>query len=275
MDYDAWRAFVKWHIAEGTGGLVPCGTTGESPTLDAAEKEKLITLCVEEAAGRVPVIAGTGSNCTRSSIEASRRAEAAGADAVMLMAPYYNKPNQAGLYEHFKAVAEAVSVPVVLYNVPSRTITDIAVDTIARLSEIPNIVAVKDATANLARVSLQKAACRPGFIQLSGEDPTAVAFNAQGGVGCISVTANVAPRLCADLQAACAAGDYAAAQELHDRLMPLHTALFSDVSPAPLKYALSAMGKMENELRLPLVPTSADVRARVDAAMKSAGVTGG
>ncbi len=272
VDISAYKAFVDWQISEGTNGLVPCGTTGESPTLDASEHDRVVATCVETAAGRVPVIAGTGGNCTRTSIERTKAAEAAGVDAVMLVAPYYNKPTQAGLLAHFAAIAKSTSLPVILYNVPARTVTDISVETLAALSEITNIVGVKDATANLARVSLQKAACAEGFIQLSGEDPTAVSFNAQGGAGCISVTANVAPGLCAAVQSACADGDYARAQNLHDRLMPLHTALFLETSPGPLKFGLSLLNKMSEELRLPLVPPGAETRSAVHYAMAHAGL---
>ncbi len=272
VDFEAYEAFVDWQISEGTNGLVPCGTTGESPTLDPAEHDRLVSTCVETAAGRVPVIAGTGGNCTRTSIERTKAAEAAGADAVMLVAPYYNKPTQAGLLAHFTAIAEVTSLPIVLYNVPARTVTNISIATIAKLSEIPNIVALKDASADLARVSLQKAASAPGFIQLSGEDPTAVSFNAQGGVGCISVTANVAPKLCAAVQASCAGSDYATAQGVHDRLMPLHTALFLETSPSPLKYALSLLGKMTEDVRLPLVAPEVATRKKVRGAMVHAGL---
>lgn len=272
VDFDAYRAFVDWQISEGTNALVPCGTTGESPTLDASEHDMVVKACVEVAAGRVPVIAGTGGNCTRTSIERTKAAELAGADAVMLVAPYYNKPTQAGLVAHFTAVANSTDLPVILYNVPARTVTDISVETLAALSKVPNIVGVKDATAKLERVSLQKAACQEGFIQLSGEDPTAVSFNAQGGAGCISVTANVAPALCAAVQSACADGDYARAQNIHDRLMPLHTALFLETSPGPLKYGLSLLGLMAEDLRLPLVAPGPETRKAVKYALANAGL---
>lgn len=275
VDARAFSALVDWHIAEGTHGLVPCGTTGEAPTLNLDEHDEVIRLCVKAAKGRVPVIAGTGSNSTASAIERTRKAERAGADAALLVAPYYNKPTQEGLYQHFKAIAGSTDLPIILYNVPGRTVTDIAVDTVARLAEFPNIVGIKDATADLTRVSLHRKKCGDDFIQLSGEDATALAFNGAGGVGCISVTANVAPALCAKLQEATLRGDKTEALEIQDRLIDLHGALFLETSPSPAKYALSVLGKCDEQVRLPLVPTSDMTRARVREAMQTAGLLDG
>jgi len=270
---DVWRAFVAWQIAEGSHGLVPCGTTGEGATLDSTEHRRVIETCVEVAAGRVPVIAGCGSNDTRQAIVLTRAAKEAGADAALHVPPYYNRPNQEGIYAHLAAVAEAVDLPVVLYNVPSRTITDIAVETMARLATIANIVAVKDATGNLARVSAQRAACGADFIQLSGNDDMALGFNAMGGQGCISVSANVAPRLCADFQNACLSGDWKAALTLQDKLYPLHAALFTDASPGPVKYALGRVRPdFASDLRLPMTPPSEASRRAIDAALAHSGL---
>jgi 4-hydroxy-tetrahydrodipicolinate synthase len=268
-----YRAFVAWQIAEGSHGLVPCGTTGEGATLDSAEHRRAIGICVEAAAGKVPVIAGCGSNDTRTAIALTRAAKEAGADAALHVPPYYNRPNQEGIYAHLAAIAEAVDIPIILYNVPSRTITDIAVETMARLSRIGNIVAVKDATGNLARVTAQRLACGEDFIQLSGNDDMALGFNAMGGQGCISVTANVAPRLCADFQNACLSGDWQAALRLQDKLYPLHAALFSDASPGPVKYALGRVRPdFASDLRLPMTPPSEASRRAVDAALEHAGL---
>jgi 4-hydroxy-tetrahydrodipicolinate synthase len=272
VDEAAFRALVNWQIAEGTSGLVPVGTTGESPTLSHAEHKQVVEWCVEEAAGRVPVIAGAGSNSTEEAIDFSRHAEKAGADAVLIVTPYYNKPTQEGLYQHFKAINDAIGIPIIIYNIPPRSVIDMSVDTMARLYELANIAGVKDATANLARVSQQRAAMGEGFNQLSGEDATALGFNAHGGHGCISVTSNVAPRLCAEFQGACLRGDYAAALKLQDKLMPLHTALFVETSPAPVKYALSVLGKCAESVRLPMVPVSEKTRATVREAMVHAGL---
>jgi 4-hydroxy-tetrahydrodipicolinate synthase len=273
FDEDAYRRFVAWQIAEGSHGLVPCGTTGEGATLDSAEHRRVIEICVEVAAGRMPVIAGCGSNDTRQAIALTRAAKEAGADAALHVPPYYNRPNQEGIYAHLAAIAEAVDIPIVLYNVPSRTITDIAVETMARLSEIGNVVAVKDATGNLARVSAQRLACQSGFVQLSGNDDMALGFNAMGGVGCISVTANVAPRLCADFQDRCRRGDWNGALDLQDLLYPLHAALFADASPGPVKYAVSrVLADFPADLRLPMTPASPAARAAVDAALELAGL---
>ncbi len=269
----AFRSFVEWQIAEGSHGLVPCGTTGESATLSADEHRQVVSACVEVAAGRVPVIAGCGSNDTRRAIALTRSAREAGADAALHVPPYYNRPNQEGIYAHLAAVAEAVDIPIVLYNVPGRTITDISVETMARLARIANVVAVKDATGNLARVTAQRLACGEDFIQLSGNDDMALGFSAMGGVGCISVTANVAPRLCAEFQKACLAGDWQAALRLQDKLYPLHAAMFTDASPGPVKYALNRVRpEFPADLRLPMTPPSEASRKAVDAALAHAGL---
>jgi 4-hydroxy-tetrahydrodipicolinate synthase len=273
FDEAAYRAFVAWQIAEGSHGLVPCGTTGEGATLDSAEHRTVVAACVETAAGKVPVIAGCGSNDTKVAIALTRAAKEAGADAALHVPPYYNRPNQDGIYAHLAAVAGAVDIPIMLYNVPSRTITDISVETMARLSRIANVVAVKDATGNLARVSAQRLACGAEFIQLSGNDDMALGFNAMGGRGCISVTANVAPRLCADFQNAMLSGDWDAALRLQDKLYPLHAALFSDASPGPVKYALNRVRPdFAATLRLPMTPPSEASRKAVDAALAHAGL---
>jgi 4-hydroxy-tetrahydrodipicolinate synthase len=271
FDEASYRDFVAWQIDEGSHGLVPCGTTGESATLTDGEHRSAIAACVAAAAGRVPVMAGCGSNNTRHAIALTRAAKEAGADAALHVPPYYNRPNQDGIYAHFAAIAEAVDIPIILYNVPSRTVTDIAVETMGRLAKIANIVAVKDATGNLARVSAQRAACGVGFVQLSGNDDMALGFVAMGGRGCISVTANVAPRLCAQFQEACLAGDFGRALELQDKLSPLHAALFSDASPGPAKYALSRLRPgFPAALRLPMTAPSEASRRAVDAALEHA-----
>lgn len=272
VDTDAFAAFVEWQIAEGSSGLVPCGTTGESATLDYTEHYALIGQTVEVAKKRVPVIAGCGSNDTATALAHLRHAEAAGADAALIVVPYYNKPSQAGLVAHFTALADATRLPIVLYNVPGRTVADMSVETMAVLSRHPRIVAVKDATGNLARVSAQRAACGTAFVQLSGNDDMALGFNAMGGVGCISVSANVAPRLCAEFQAATLAGDYGKALALTDRLYPLHAALFSDASPGPTKYALARLGRMQPDVRLPITQPAPASQAAVDAALAHAGL---
>lgn len=272
VDEARYRDFIEWQIAEGSSALVPCGTTGEAATLNAEEHFRTVRVCVEQARGRVPVIAGAGSNDTRVAILNIEAAKEAGADAALMVPPYYNRPNQEGIFRHFRAVAASCDLPIVLYNVPGRTVTDIAVDTMARIAHaFPTVVGVKDATGQLQRVSMQRAACGADFCQLSGNDETALAFNAMGGVGCISVSANIAPRLCADFQAACARGDYTAARMLHDRLFPLHLALFSDASPGPTKYALSRVRPgFPETLRLPMTwPSEASQRA-VDAALAHA-----
>ena len=273
FDEAVFRSFVEWQIAEGSHGLVPCGTTGESATLSAEEHRRVIEVCVETAAGRVPVIAGCGSNNTAVAVELVKSAAAAGADAALLVPPYYNRPNQDGIYAHFEAVASATDLPIVLYNVPARTVTDIGVETMGRLAKLPAIKAVKDATGNLARVSAQRLACGADFVQLSGNDDMALGFSAMGGVGCVSVTANVAPRLCADFQNACLSGDWAGALALQDRLFPLHTALFTDASPGPVKYALNRVRPdFPSALRLPMTPPSEASRKAVDAALEHAGL---
>ncbi|QNA83708.1 4-hydroxy-tetrahydrodipicolinate synthase [Sphingomonas sp. So64.6b] len=267
---NAYRDFVEWQISEGSAGLVPCGTTGEAATLSAEEHFHVVRVCAEQAKGRVPILAGAGSNDTRVAIANVKAAKQAGADAALMVPPYYNRPSQEGIFRHFEAVATESPLPIVLYNVPGRTVTDIQPATMARIVQaFPDIfIGVKDATGSLGRVSEQRAGCGRDFVQLSGNDETALAFNAMGGIGCISVTANIAPRLCADFQAAWAAGDTAGALALHDRLYPLHIAMFTDASPGPVKYAL---GKIRPEwpvaLRLPMTwPNEASQRA-VDAAL--------
>jgi 4-hydroxy-tetrahydrodipicolinate synthase len=272
VDEAAFVKLVEWQIEQGTHGLVPCGTTGESPTLSHDEHKRVVKLCIETARGRVPVIAGAGSNNTVEAIELTAFAKEAGADAVLSVTGYYNKPSQEGIYQHFKAVNDAVDIPIILYNIPGRTIVDISLETMTRLFELKNVVGVKDATANIARVSLQRQAMGEEFCQLSGEDATALAFNAHGGVGCISVTANIAPRLCAEFQEATLAGDFAKALQIQDRLMPLHNSLFIDPNPAPVKYGASLLGLCENEIRLPLVTASGPVQDKVRDAMRSAGL---
>jgi 4-hydroxy-tetrahydrodipicolinate synthase len=275
IDEEAFRALVDWQIKQGSSGLVPVGTTGESPTLSHDEHKRVVELCVEAAAGRVPVIAGAGSNNTTEAIDFTRHAASVGAAAVLIVTPYYNKPTQEGLYQHYKALNDCADIPIIIYNIPGRSVVDMSVETMARLFQLKNIIGVKDATADLARVSKQRMAMGPEFIQLSGEDATALGFNAHGGVGCISVTANVAPALCAEFQAACLDGNFAAALKIQDRLMPLHEALFVETSPAPVKYAVSALGLCSAELRLPMVPVSEATRKRVDAAMVHAGLSNG
>ncbi len=272
LDIKAFETFVDWQIAEGSHGLVPCGTTGESPTLSDDEFAAVVGATVKVAKGRVPVIAGTGSNSTAHAIELTQLAQKLGADAALVVTPYYNKPTQDGLYLHFRAIAEATRLPVVIYNIPGRSVVDMLPETMGRLAKIQNIAGVKDATANMARVTQQRAACGAAFVHLSGEDGTALGFNAHGGVGCISVTANVAPRLCAEFQNACAKGDFGKARELHERLMPLHDTLFCETSPSPVKYAASLIGKCEETVRLPLAPLSETSKAKVRAAMTKVGL---
>lgn len=272
VDEEAFRGLVDWQISEGTHGLVPVGTTGESPVLSHAEHQQVVETCIEVAAGRVPVIAGAGSNSTSEAIDLARHAEEAGADALLIVTPYYNKPNQEGLYQHFKAINDAVGIPIIIYNIPPRSVIDMSVDTMARLFELKNIAGVKDATAKLERVSLQRHAMGPEFVQLSGEDGTALAFNAHGGQGCISVTANVAPKLVSEFQTACLDGDYAKALTYQDRLMPLHRALFLEPNPTGAKYALSVLGKIKDEVRLPLVSVAEDTRTEIRSAMVHAGL---
>jgi 4-hydroxy-tetrahydrodipicolinate synthase len=272
LDEKAFRGLVDWQIAEGTDGLVPVGTTGESPTLSHEEHRRVVEWCIEQAKGRVPVIAGSGSNSTREAIELSQHAETAGADAVLIVTPYYNKPTQEGLYQHFKAINDAIGIPIIIYNIPIRSVIDMSVDTMTRLFELDNIAGVKDATANVVRVSQQRAAMGEGFNQLSGEDATVLGFMAHGGHGCISVTSNVAPRLCAEFQDACLKGDYETALRVHDKLMPLHTALFIETNPSPAKYALSVLGKCADTVRLPMVRLADKTKAAVREAMVHAGL---
>ena len=272
VDEKALAEIVDWQIREGTHGLVPVGTTGESPTLDYDEHKKVIEITIEVAAGRVPVIAGTGSNSTAEAIELSLHAEKAGASGLLIVTPYYNKPTQEGLYQHFKAINDAVKTPIVIYNIPGRSVVDMSVATMARLYQLDNIVGVKDATANLARVSLQRQAMGSDFCQLSGEDATALGFMAHGGHGCISVASNVAPRLCSQFQEACMKGDFKTALALQDKLMPLFDAMFVETNPGPVKYAVSRLGLCTEESRLPMVPVSEETKRVVDAAMAGAGL---
>ena len=272
IDWKAFEAFVDWQVTEGSHGLVPVGTTGESPTLSHDEHKRVVEACIKVTAGRVPVIAGAGSNNTAEAIDLAQFAEKAGANALLVVTPYYNKPNQEGLYRHFKAINDAVGLPIFIYNIPGRSVIDMSVETMARLNELRNIVGVKDATAKVERVSAQRQAMGPGFIQLSGEDGTALAFMAHGGHGCISVTANIAPRLCAEFQTACLAGDFAKALSIQDKLYPLHHALFIEPNPQGAKYALSLIGKMQNELRLPLVPVVPSTEAALRKALEHAGL---
>lgn len=274
VDEKALADIVEWQIAEGIHGLVPVGTTGESPTLNYDEHKRVVELTVEVARKRVPIIAGTGSNSTAEAIELSEHAKSAGADAILIVTPYYNKPTQEGLYQHYKAINDAVDLPIIIYNIPGRSVIDMSVATMARLFELKNIAGVKDATANLARVSQQRRAMGEGFCQLSGEDATAIGFNAHGGHGVISVASNVAPRLCAELQNASLAGDFATALALQDRLMPLFDAMFVETNPGPVKYAMSRLGFCTADARLPMVPVSDTTRRVVDQALASAGVTG-
>jgi 4-hydroxy-tetrahydrodipicolinate synthase len=272
IDEAALQSLVEWHIEQGSHGLVPVGTTGESPTLSHAEHERVVELVIEAAAGRLPVIAGTGSNSTAEAISLSRHAKRAGADAILVVTPYYNKPTQDGLLAHFKAIHDAVELPLIIYNIPGRSVVDMSVETMAELARLPNVVGVKDATCDLARPLLTKLACGEDFCQLSGEDITALAFLASGGDGCISVTANVAPRQCAEMHEAWQRGDAKGALTIHLRLTPLHKALFLETSPAPVKYAVARLGKCAANVRLPLVAPRESTSARVDAAMVSAGL---
>src|SRR3954464_16050152 len=272
LDEKAFRDLVDWQLVEGTNGLVPVGTTGESPTLSHEEHRLVVEWCVDQARGRVPVVAGAGSNSTREAIELAQHAEEAGADAVLIVTPYYNKPTQEGLYQHYKAINGAITIPIITYNIPPRSVIDMSVDTMKRLFELKNIAGVKDATANVVRVSQQRAKLGPDFNQLSGEDGTALGFNAHGGHGCISVTSNVAPRLCSEFQGACLKGDFSAALRLQDKLMPLHNALFIETNPAPAKYALSLLGKCAETVRLPMVLLADKTKAAVRDAMMHAGL---
>ena len=275
VDERAFQSFVDWQIKEGTNGVVPCGTTGESPTLSHAEHMRVIELCVEVAKGRVPVIAGTGSNSTGEAIALAKHAEKAGADAQLVVTPYYNKPTQEGLYRHYQAIHDASGLPVLIYNIPGRCVIDMTVETMARLAELPRIIGVKDATNDLTRPLRTRLAIGPKFCQLSGEDGTAVAFLAQGGHGCISVTSNVAPKLCAEMHEAWQKGDVTAVQSINERLMPLHLALFAETSPAPVKYAASLLGLCTAEVRLPLCEIQEATKAKVREAMARLGLVEG
>jgi 4-hydroxy-tetrahydrodipicolinate synthase len=275
VDEEAFRAHVEWQIAQGSHGLVPCGTTGESPTLSHDEHHRVVKMCIDQAKGRVPVIAGAGSNNTDEAVDLARNAEKDGADAVLVVTPYYNKPTQEGMYRHFKAVNDAIGLPIIIYNIPPRSVVDMSVETMARLYELKNIVGVKDATGNLARVSTQRMAMGPDFLQLSGEDMTALAYMAAGGHGCISVSANVAPKPCADLMNACLRGDYAEGLKIQDRLAPLHEAIFLEPGVAGAKHGLKLLGKFDAEVRLPLISVGDKTGARIRDAMVHAGVLNG
>jgi 4-hydroxy-tetrahydrodipicolinate synthase len=272
VDDDAFRRLIDWQIAEGTHGLVPVGTTGESPTLSHEEHKHVIELAISSARGRVPVIAGTGSNSTDEAIELSQHAEAAGATAVLIVTPYYNKPTQLGLYAHYKAIHDAIGIPIIIYNIPGRSVIDMKVDTMARLAELPRIAGVKDATADMQRASQQRLACGADFIHLTGDDASTLGFMAHGGHGCISVISNIAPRQCAEFQNACMAGDFAKARRIHDHLMPLHDVMFIEANPGPVKYIASRLGLCGGEMRLPLVPVTPESAARIDAALEATGL---
>jgi 4-hydroxy-tetrahydrodipicolinate synthase len=275
FDEEQFRGFVEWQIGQGSHGLVPVGTTGESATLTAGEQRRVIAVCVEQAKGRVPVIAGCGSNSTAVVIARMKAAQDAGADAALVVLPYYNRPNQEGLFQHYQALAEASSLPVIVYNVPGRTVTDILPETLGRVAQLPTVVGIKDASGDLGRVSAHRSLCGEDFVQLSGNDDMSLGFLAMGGVGTISVTANVAPRPFAEFHDACLSGDHATALAIQDRLFPLHKALFSDASPGPVKYALSRVRPgFPDALRLPMTPPSADSRRAVDAALDHAGLLG-
>ncbi len=271
VDEDAFRAFVEWQIEQGTDGLVPCGTTGESPTLSHEEHMRVTEICIEVAAGRVPVIAGAGSNSTDEAISLAKHAKEAGADAALVVTPYYNKPTQAGMYEHYKAINDAAQIPIIIYNIPARSIVDMSVETMAKLAELEYIVGVKDATSDLNRPMLTALAMGPDFCQLSGEDGTAVPFLAGGGHGCISVTGNILPRLCSDMQKAWRDGDIAKAMELQNILMPVHMAMFCETSPGPVKYAAELLGLCSAEARLPITDIAQSSKDRVKKALTDVG----
>ncbi|MGM4988501.1 MULTISPECIES: 4-hydroxy-tetrahydrodipicolinate synthase [unclassified Tardiphaga] len=272
LDEAGFRALVSWQMAEGSNGLVPVGTTGESPTLSHEEHYKVVEWCIDEAKGRVPVIAGAGSNSTKEAVALAKHAEKAGADAVLVVTPYYNKPTQEGMYQHFKAVNDAIGIPIIIYNIPPRSVVDMSVDTMARLYELKNIAGVKDATADLARVSKQRHAMGPDFIQMSGEDMTALAYMAAGGHGCISVTANVAPKLCAELMSLVLKGDYAGALKIQDRLTPLHDTIFKEPGLAGAKHGLALLGRIKEEVRLPLMTVTPPTGKVIRDAMVFAGL---
>ncbi|SFK12853.1 4-hydroxy-tetrahydrodipicolinate synthase [Celeribacter neptunius] len=272
LDVDTLKRLIEWHIDEGSSGLVPVGTTGESPTLSHDEHKRVVEIVVETVAGRIPVIAGAGSNNTVEGIGFMEHAAKVGADAALVVTPYYNKPTQKGLIAHFTAMHDAADLPIVIYNIPGRSVIDMSVATMAELARLPRIVGVKDATGDLSRVAKTRLACGTEFVQLSGEDATALGFNAHGGVGCISVTANVAPKLCAEMQAATAAGDYAKALEITDKLMPLHLAIFLEPGVCGAKYAMSLLGLCSDEVRLPLTPLADETKAAIKSAMEHAGL---
>ncbi len=272
VDKKALKALVEWHIAEGSSGVVPVGTTGETPTLSHDEHRDVVRICVETAAGRIPVIAGAGSNSTREATALTQFAQEVGADAALVVTPYYNKPTQRGMLAHYEAILEATDIPVIIYNIPGRSIVDMNPETMGMLAKHKNIIGVKDATGDVSRVSHQRASCGEDFCQLSGEDASALGFNAHGGVGCISVTANVAPRLCAEFQAATLAGDYPAALAIQDRLLPLHTALFVEPGVVGAKYALSLLDKCQEDVRRPLTTLLDETKAQIKAAMEFAGL---
>ena len=271
LDEDCYVSLIDYHLKNGTSGLVPAGTTGESPTLNHEEDERVIELCVKESKGKIPVIAGTGSNSTDEAVSLTKYAEKIGASAALVVTPYYNKPTQEGLYQHFKAINDNCSIPIIIYNIPPRSVVDMSVDTMARLFELKNIVGVKDATGDLNRVDQQKKKMGPDFVQLSGEDATALEFNLRGGVGCISVTANVAPKLCSEFQEASTSKNnsnlLAKAREINDKLMPLHKSLFIESSPSPVKYAASLLKLSSEEVRLPLVKVTESTKKTVESAM--------
>ncbi len=272
VDFDAFNALVEWHIDQGSHGIVPVGTTGESPTLSHEEHEEVVAAAVKASAGRVPVIAGAGSNCTDEAVRFARHAEKSGADAILVVTPYYNKPTQQGLYEHFETLHECCGIPIIIYNIPGRSVVDMVPETMGRLAKLERIIGVKDATGDVARVSLQREFCGLDFLQLSGEDASALGFNAHGGRGCISVTANVAPKLCAEFQEATLRGDFARALDLQDRLMPLHTAIFLEPGLAGAKHGLAILGRCSDQVRLPLKPPTAETGKRIEDAMRFAGI---
>ncbi|WP_208441436.1 4-hydroxy-tetrahydrodipicolinate synthase [Bartonella raoultii] len=273
IDEKAFCNFVEWQITQGIKGVSPVGTTGESPTLSHEEHKRVIELCVKQVAKRIPVVAGAGSNSTSEAVELAQHAEKAGADAVLVVTPYYNRPNQVGLYTHFSSIAKAISIPIIIYNIPGRSVIDMSVETMRDLCQnFKNIIGVKDATSKIERVSEQREKCGKDFIQLSGDDCTALGFNAHGGVGCISVSSNVAPKLCTDLHAACLRGDYETARELNDRLMPLNRAVFIEPSPAGIKYAAAKLGICKSIVRSPIVPLADSTKKIIDAALHHAGL---
>ncbi|MDY0872531.1 4-hydroxy-tetrahydrodipicolinate synthase [Dongia rigui] len=274
VDEAAFQKFVDWQIKEGIDGVVPVGTTGECPTVSHEEHHRIVELAIEVAKGRVPVIAGTGSNSTQEAIDLTRHAEKAGADAALVVLPYYNRPTPEGQFQHFKAIHDATNLPIIIYNVPPRSAVDMSIDTMKRCAELPRVIGVKDATADLARPARTKLAIGADFCQLSGEDATALPFLAQGGVGCISVTSNVAPKLTSQMHAAWRAGDLKKAMEINERLMPVNDAMFCETSPGPVKYALSVMGHIQADVRLPLAPISDVSKQKVEAALKKAGLIG-